>query len=780
MFAYKRLSRLLTNIQRESNEVKKQVRQERRKKTAPKIIGHPTQRLEGPDKVSGRAVYATDVILPGMLWAKVLRSPISFGRIKKIDTRRAAALSGVCAVATGEDVKGRLIGRKIYDMPILAEGVVRFIGEKVAAVAAESEEIAETALELIDVEYEELEPLLDPLVAVRPDALLLHPQVQHYRGLLHPIEAPTNVFVDMKWQKGDVEAGFRDSDIIVENTFTTQAVHQAYIEPHACVVEAAGSAGADVWACSKVPFALREQIAAAFDTTPEKFVLHPCYIGGCFGGKGDFMDVPVGYILSAKSGRPVKLVMDYYDEFIAGNPRHAAVIRVKTGVKKGGQLVAHRMEYVFDSGAYGAFKPQGYLVGPKEAAGPYKIPNVFIQEKIVYTNKIPCGHMRAPGDPQGFFANESQMDLLARRLGMDPISFRKINLMHDGDESPIGYVVPHIKSDETVDEAVHVSGYMKPKGKHVGRGAALAQWLPLGGESHAFVSVDERGQIAVATAMVDQGAGTYTAMRQIIAHELKVPVETIDVEILDTNRVTADTGVGASRATRIFGNATHAAVTEVRERLLESAARLFNTAKERLVLNGRGGIRTAGGEEMSYAAIVEKTGRPIRCQGSYKNFASGPEAALCVQVAEVEVDSETGQVSLRQLTTAHSTGTVINPLMHQGQIDGGVIMGMGYGLMEQVVIDAGRVVTTNFGENKIPSIQDIPILKTVVQEFAVGNGPYGGMSIGEPPVVPVAAAIANAVYDAVGVRIYDLPITAEKVLGALKKGAHEPTIALAS
>jgi CO/xanthine dehydrogenase Mo-binding subunit len=737
-----------------------------------KVIGTPVQRLEGPEKVTGRAIYATDVVLPGMLWAKVLRSPIPYGRIKKINASRAAALSGVCAVATGDDVKGRLIGRKIYDMPILADGVVRFIGEKVAAVAAESEEIAEAALELIDVEYEEFEPLLDPLAATRPDAPLLHPQVQQYRGLLHPIGTPSNVFVDMTWKKGDVEAGFREAEVIVENTFTTQPVHQAYIEPHACVVRTADSASVDVWACSKVPFALREQVATAFGASPEKFVVHPCYIGGCFGGKGDFMDVAVGYVLSAKSGRPVKLVMDYYDEFIAGNPRHAAVIRVKTAVKRDGRLAAHRMEYIFDSGAYGAFKPQGYLVGPKEAAGPYKIPHVFIEEKIVYTNKIPCGHMRAPGDPQGFFANESQMDLVAQRLGMDPVSFRKINLMHDGDISPIGHAVPHIKSDETVDEAVQVSGYLKPKRKYLGRGVALAQWLPLGGESHAFVSVDERGRITVSTAMVDQGAGTYTAMRQIVAHELQVPVETVGFEILDTRRVAPDTGVGASRATRIFGNATRAAAAEVRERLLENAGRLFDRGQEQLGLTGAGGIRTEAGEEMTYAEIIEKTGFPIRCQGSYRNFESGPEAALCVQVAEVEVDSETGQVRLKQLTTVHSTGTVINPLMHQGQIDGGVVMGMGYALMEQVLIDAGKVLTTNFGENKIPSIQDIPVLKTVVQEFAVGNGPYGGMSIGEPPVVATAAAIANAVHDAVGVRIHDLPITAEKVLNALKGRAN--------
>jgi carbon-monoxide dehydrogenase large subunit len=742
------------------------------KKTVPgKVIGVSTPRSEGPDKVSGRAIYATDVVLPGMLWAKALRSPIPYGRIKKIDTRRALTLPGVRAVATGEDVKGLLIGRKIYDMPILAHGVVRFIGEKLAAVAAESEAIAEEALELIEVEYEQIEPLLDPLAALKHDAPLLHPQVQHYRGLLHPIERPSNVFVDMTWKKGDVEAGFSESDIIVENTFTTQPVHQAYIEPHACVVEARGEDKAEIWACSKVPFALREQVATALAKDLNHFTVHPCYIGGCFGGKGDFMDVPVCYVLSLKSGRPVKMVMDYSEEFTSGNPRHAAIVRVKTGAKKDGRLVAHRMEHIFDSGAYGAFKPQGYLVGPKEAAGPYRIPNVLIIEKIVYTNKIPCGHMRAPGDPQGFFANESQMDLVAQRLGMDPLSFRKMNLLRDGDASPIGHVVPHIKSDETVNEAVKASGYLRPKGKNVGRGLAIAQWLPLGGESHAFVEVDERGQITVSAAMVDQGAGTYTAMRQIVAHELQVPVETVGVEILDTNRVAADTGVGASRATRIFGHATRAAAMEVRERLMESAARLFDTAKEQLSLTGSGGIRDAADEEMRYADIVEKTGGPIRCQGSYKNFESGPEAALCAQVAEVEVDGETGQVRLRQLTTAHSTGTVINPLMHQGQIDGGTVMGMGYGLMEQVVIDAGKVITTNFGENKIPSIRDIPVLKTVVQEFAVGNGPYGAMSIGEPPVVPVAAAIANAVHDAVGVRIYDLPVTAEKVLNALKSCA---------
>ncbi|HEY7165921.1 MAG TPA: xanthine dehydrogenase family protein molybdopterin-binding subunit [Candidatus Binatia bacterium] len=728
------------------------------------IIGVPALRLEGPEKVTGRAVYASDVVLPGMLWTKVLRSPISYGRIRKIDVSKALALPGVHAAITGEDVSGLLIGRKIYDMPILAERVVRFIGEKVAAVAAESEAIAENAVELITVEYEELEPLLDPLTAIESPSLL-HPDVQNYRGLLHPIASPSNVFIDMTWKKGDVEDGFRRSDVIVENTFSTQPVHQAYIEPHSCVV-AAASSGADVWACSKVPFALREQLAAAFRQEPDGFVLHPCYIGGCFGGKGDFMDVPVCYTLSLRTGRPIKMVMDYSEEFVAGNPRHAAVIKVKTGVTNDGRLLAHRMEHVFDSGAYAAFKPQGYLVGPKEAAGPYNIPNVWINEKIVYTNKIPCGHMRAPGDPQAFFANESQMDLVARRLNLDPLEFRKKNLMRDGDVSPLGEKIPYIKAAETLEKAVEASRYRRPKPKNSGRGMAVAQWLPHGGEAHAFVTVHDNGRVTVAAAMVDQGAGTYTGMRQVAAEELEVPLAWVDVEILDTSRSGADTGVGASRATRIFGHAAAWAAREVKKKLSDAAREILGDDEVHFIGNGL--LRSASGKYLNYGEIVQKLGSPLTREGFYRNFENGPEAAICAQVADVEVDHETGQVILKGFTTAHSTGTVINPLTHQGQIDGGVVMGIGYALMEQVLIDDGKVVTTNFGENKIPSIADIPPLRTIVRQEPVGNGPAGAMSIGEPPVIAVAAAIANAVHDAVGVRIFDLPITAEKVLAGIR------------
>jgi CO/xanthine dehydrogenase Mo-binding subunit len=391
------------------------------------VVGNPTPRVEGEYKVTGKAIYAVDVMVPGMLWGKVLRSPISAGRIKRIDASKALQLPGVKAVVTGEDVTGLKIGRRLVDMPILADGVVRFIGEKVAAVAADDELIAEEAAGLIEVEYEETEPLLDPVKAMEPSAPLIHPDVLTYKGRPGKLDAPSNAFIYVSWKKGDIEAGFRQADTIVENTFRTNKVHQAYIEPHSCVVKTEPDGSAEIWACSKVPYGIREQVANAVQIDPEKLVVHPCYIGGDFGGKGDFMDIALVYVMSKKAGQPVKMVMDYDEEFVAGNPRHASVIKVKTGVKKDGTVVAHHMNFIFDSGAYGAFKPNAFLNGPHACAGPYNIPHVLIEEHMVYTNQIPCGHMRSPGDPQGFFANESQLDLVAKKLGMDRIKFRRKN-----------------------------------------------------------------------------------------------------------------------------------------------------------------------------------------------------------------------------------------------------------------------------------------------------------------------------------------------------------------
>ncbi len=736
--------------------------------SAKQVVGNPTPRVEGELKVSGKAVYAVDVTLPGMCWGKLLRSPIAYGKIKRIDTSKAAALPGVRAIVTGEDCTGLKIGRRLYDMPILADGVVRFIGEKVAAVAADDELIAEEALNLIEVEYEELEPVLDPLAAMKPDAPLLHPDVVNYKGLPRPLKQPTNDFIHVTWGKGDIEAGFRQADMIVENTFTTASVHQSYIEPHSCVVNTAPDGSAEFWSCSKVPYGVREQVANALRIPQEILIFKPCYIGGDFGGKGDFMDLAVVYLMSKKAGRPMKLVMDYEEEFAAGNPRHASIIHVKTGVKKDGTIVAHHMNFIFDSGAYGAFKPNALLNGPHMSAGPYNMAHVLIEEHMVYTNKIPCGHMRSPGDPQGFFANESQMDLVAKKLGMDPIKFRRKNLMRDGDIDPVGEEIGYIKTEETLKQALDESGYNKAKPKNVGRGVALVQWTTNGGIGTVEIKLDEKGLVTIASAMLDQGAGTYTVLSEIVAEELKIPLSQIKVQSLDTQQGKKDTGVGGSRATRVYGNACYQAAVKAAAQIKKAAAEQMGTTPDQITLAKGAALHAKMERRLAYADLVKANGGPIVAEASYNDNSKVHDASMCVQVAEVEVDRETGQVQLKKFTSTHNTGTVLNPLMHQGQIEGGTMMGIGYALMEELIINDGKVSTTHFGEYKIPTIRDVPPFKSAVTQRPKGAGPYDSMAIGETANIPTGAAIANAVEDACGVRIKSLPITAEKVYQALQ------------
>jgi CO/xanthine dehydrogenase Mo-binding subunit len=733
-------------------------------------VGIPSPRVEGEQKVSGGAVYAVDVGLPDMLWAKVLRSPVAHGRIKKIDATAALALPGVKAIVTGADLAGAKIGKKIVDMPILADGVVRYVGEKVAAVAAESEAVAEAAVDLIDVEYEDLPIVTDPLQAADPSAPLLHPHLADYKGLLHKIDTPSNVFVHLTWKKGEVTEGFRQSDVVVENTFTVPAVHQAYIEPHSSLVRVNADGGAEIWSSNKSPFGLRDQVGNALQVPPAQLIVHPCYVGGDFGGKGDGNDVALCYALAKKSGRPVKLLIDYTEELIAGNPRHGAVIQVKTGVKKNGILIAQHVQFLFDSGAYGAYRPQGFLVGAHDAPGPYRVPNCLVEEKYVYTNKMPCGYMRAPGHLQAMFACESQADLVARRLGIDPVEFRRMNLMRDGDAAPLGEVIPHVKASETLMRALDESGYRRAKGKNYGRGCAIADWVSKGGESYAFVRVDDEGVVTLSSAVTDTGPGVFTMMRQIIGEELKVPLDSVRVEMLDSSKVIKDTGVRGSSSTRVHGSSALEAARKLREQILNVAARVMEAKADELILYDGGVTHGRAERRMAYGEIARGNGGPLIAEGHYMNMADGPEASLVAQVAEVEVDEETGEVRLKRLTTAHNTGRILNPLTHQGQIDGAVIMGLGYGLIENLAYDeSGKVLAANLGEYKIPNIQDIPDLKTTILQSDFGSGPYNSMSIGETALIPTAAAIANAVEDAVGVRIKSLPITAEKVLDALKR-----------
>ncbi|MGH7809064.1 MAG: xanthine dehydrogenase family protein molybdopterin-binding subunit, partial [Candidatus Binatia bacterium] len=501
-----------------------------------------------------------------------------------------------------------------------------------------------------------------------------------YKGLLHKIETPSNVFVHLTWKKGLVEEGFRQSDVVVENTYTVAAVHQAYIEPHSSLVRINQDGSAEVWSSNKSPFGMRDAVGSALQIAPTSLIIHPCYVGGDFGGKGDGNDVALCYALARRVGRPVKLLIDYTEELIAGNPRHGAVIKIKTGVKNNGLMIAEHIEFVFDSGAYGAYRPQGYLVGAHDAPGPYRVPNCLVEEKYVYTNKMPAGYMRAPGHLQAFFASESQADLIARRLGMEPSDFRRINFMQDGDASPLGHVIPHVKAAETLSRALDASGFKKPKGKNVGRGCAIGDWVSKGGESYAIVKIDERGNVTLSSAVTDTGPGVFTMMRQIVGEELKVPLDSIGVEMLDSDKVLKDTGVRGSSSTRVHGGSALDAARKAREEILKVAAQAMQAVPDELMLFDGGVTHGRAERRMTYGEIVRAHGRPIVVEGHYVNMTDGPEASLVAQVAEVEVDEETGEVQVTKLTTAHNTGTILNPLTHQGQIDGAVVMGFGYGL----------------------------------------------------------------------------------------------------
>ena len=739
--------------------------------TAYTNIGRSVPRLDAEEKVTGAARYTADIDLPQTLWGAALRSPLPHARIVNIDVSRALAAPGVHAVLTGDDVRGIRYGRRLYDVPILAEDKVRFIGERVAAVAAVDRDAAEEALLLIDVEYEELPAVFEPLEALAPDAPILHPDVNSYVGLPAQLESPTNAFVSETWGRGDIEFGFKQADLIVENTFTVSRQHQAYLETHTCLVWIDGQGRVQIWASCKVPYAIKQQLSAALGLPEERIRLNPVSIGGDFGGKGSPMNIPLTYFLAVRTGRPVKMVMEWVEEFIAGNPRHAALIQMKTGVKQDGTLVAHQARVLFNSGAYGGFKPAPgiNLGGASKSGGPYKIPHMHIEGVQVYTNTVPGGFMRAPGEPQAVFAAESQMDLVARRLGMDPLEFRRKNLIEEGDENPIGTVYTNVKAIETLEAVVSASGYENPKATNVGRGIAMGERPVAGGESHASVTLSQDGAVTVHTSIFEPGTGTYTLLRQIVSEELGVLAEDIQVEVWDTDGVPFDTGVGGSRVTRVAGLAAYQAATEASKEMLSVAADLLGWPEEQTSIRGANVVRQDTSESRPWAELLAQLGRPVVARGHVLDPDRSPTSSFTAQVAEVSVDPETGQVTLLRFTTAHDVGKVINPVDHQGQIDGAVIQGIGYALTEDLNVEEGRVTGPNFGEYKILNIRDIPQLQTVLLESDIGPGPFNSRGIGENPCGPVAPAIANAVADAVGARIKDLPIYAEKVRRALAR-----------
>ncbi|MBI2231484.1 MAG: xanthine dehydrogenase family protein molybdopterin-binding subunit [Deltaproteobacteria bacterium] len=738
----------------------------------PSLIGAPVLRAEGPDKVAGRTMYAADIDIPGLLWGKVLRSPHAHARIRRIDASKALRQPGVRAVITGKEIPGHLMGKMIRDMPVLCWDVVRFAGDRVAAVAAETVEAAEDALALIEVDYEELPAVFDPLEAMAESAPLIHENVAAYDGGPRDKLALDlrNGLTRLAWRKGDVERGFREADLVLEHSFRIPARHQGYIEPHAGVVEIDGAGRVQIWASVKNPFGIRTQVAKATGVSEEKIRVNVVNVGGEFGGKGDAFDLPIAYFLARQSGRPVKIVMDFAEELMASNPAHPTVVTIRSGVKRDGRIMARRLRAVHASGGYGALKSNATLATWHYAGGLYRVENAEIEYLQIYTNTVPGGYFRSPGSVQTFFALESHTDIIARELGMDPAEFRLRNLIGAGETDAVDKRLQHVPSREVLKAALDAAGWKKRKPRPGwGRGVALYGRHIGGDDTGVILSVEADGAFTVISPTVDQGAGTHTILRQIVAGELKVPIEQVRVVAGDTDVAPRDSGARASRVTYVASRAAARACAELREQLLAQAARVLECpAAEVAWDNGKFFLREDPSEQVPLRRVLANTGG--RLSVTINEMAPYPEDVtyVCAQIAEVNVDPETGEMRLHRFVTAHDVGAIINPVTHQGQIDGGVVMGVGQAVMEELVMENGKVTNLSLGEYKLPAIGDIPELKTVLVSSGGGVAPYEAKAIGEFANNSPPAAIANAVADAVGARLFELPISAEKIYNALK------------
>ncbi|HEY6988164.1 MAG TPA: xanthine dehydrogenase family protein molybdopterin-binding subunit, partial [Bryobacteraceae bacterium] len=611
------------------------------------IIGQPVPRTDNTGKVTGDAHYTADVLLPGTLWAKTLRSPHSHARIVRIDTSRAERAPGVRAVLTGNDVRGILYGRRYRDISILAQERARFMGERVAAIAADTLEQAEDALALVEVDYEELPAVFDPVAALQEGAPVIHPDVATYKGLPKPLEAPTNRFAHDVFTRGDVDAGFARADVIVENTFTVSRVHQAFLEPHCCLVWIDEQERVQMWSPNKAPQGLRESMRNAFKIAAEKIRVNPVAIGGDFGGKGAPIDEPICYLLALRTGRPVKIIMEYGEEFVAGAPRHAAVMKLKTGVKRNGTIVAHQMDAFLDAGAYGGFRPGAVVGGIAHAGGCYRAEHSRISVSRVYTNNLPGGQMRAPGEPQGFFAAESHIDCIARKLGIDPAEFRLKNLIEEGDETLTGGHYRGIKAKETLRAALASAQYESSKRANIGRGVAMGYRGPGGGNTSVKIALNPDGSVVIHTGLFEQGTGTYTTMRQIAAEELSCDPDDIRIEVHDTDSgVPFDSGIGGSRGTRVASGATFQAASEVREKLLALAAKLLQWPRAEIQLSGNRLVHKGSKQSERWAYLLKRVGRSVTGEAVNRDDEHSPVTAFAAQVAEVSVDPQTGEVKL--------------------------------------------------------------------------------------------------------------------------------------
>lgn len=750
------------------------------------VIGKKVQRVEGFDKVTGDAQYIADIYLPGMLVGKVLRSPYPHARIRHIDTSKAEKLPGVRAVVTAEDTIKRPWGAFFADQYILSVGKARYVGEEVAAVAAIDADIAEEAVDLIEVDWEPLPAVFDAEEALQDGAPLVHD------------DKPNNIAMALDIERGNVAAAFADSDVIVEDTFTSMPQWHCSIETIGSVADYSTSGKYTIYMNTQTLFNARYRIAAALGVPETDVRIIQSAVGGGFGGKScDDNNALVAAVLSKKARKPVKLINTREEEFLAGcRPRVFMKIHVKLGFKKDGRIRAKQLKIIADNGAYSAKAPAITGVAAMRHDTCYKYSDVKIDAKLVYTNKIPTGAFRGFGNPSAEWAVEQAIDMGAHALGIDPLELARLNAAEVGYVSPHGNRVTSCELKQCLDMVENMIDWKaKRANKQPNTGLGLACTVHVSGKRHfgdydgssATIKLNEDGKALILSGEGECGQGAHTAMCQIAAEELGIPIEDVEISRADTDLTTFCLGAFASRLTYVSGNAVKNAAANVKQQLFEQAAEMLEANPADLMSrDGKIFVKGAEGKSVTVADVARarlfrRNGAPIVGSGSFDADSVLPDSTRYgnesgaynygAQAAQVHVDPETGQVKILQFAVASDCGTVIYPLGAEGQVEGGLAQGIGYALTEGLQIDEGRPVNPNFSDYRIPSMRDMPPLKHAFADSYEPTGPFGAKGLGELNMDPTAAVISNAIFDAVGVRIKTLPITPEKILRALKEKA---------
>ncbi|MDY6864118.1 MAG: xanthine dehydrogenase family protein molybdopterin-binding subunit [Thermodesulfobacteriota bacterium] len=754
------------------------------------IIGKNMPRKDAVEKVMGEAKFTDDIVLPRTLCGKILRSPYPHARILNIDTGKAEKLLGVKGVITGKDTMGIKFG--ILDTPEipadqypLAMDKVRYIGDEVAAVAAIDEDTAEEALDLIEVEYEELLPVFDPVGAMREDAPKIH-------------DVESNLGSKIFWDFGDVEKGFNESDYIREDEFRTNAVSHSPMEPHTALAHFDPSGKLTLWASKQSPFLCHLLLAKTLGLSENQVRVIAPHVGGGFGGKVDLLATDFcSALLSKNTGRPVRISCTREEVFTSTRQRHPMIVYIKTGVKKDGTLVAKYCKNISDTGAYNSTGPVALYLSGAFLVATYRIPNVRYEGYSVYTNKSVRGAMRGHGCVQIRFADDSQMDMIAEDLGLDPIEIRVKNSLHPGDVLPNEFKVTSCGINECIKRASESIDWNKRRdrksveiGLGVGCGSFISGFfVPPHTSAAAMVKLQEDGGVTLITGATDIGQGSSTVLSQIAAEELGVPFDTVRVISADTEITPHDPGSFSSRVTFLAGNAVKIAVQEAKKQVFEVAAEILEAnIKDLEAKEGKIYVKGSPKKNVSFHRTVMtsllKSGNPIMGRGYYRppntNFPDlktgkgNPTGAysFSAHIAEVAIDRETGFIKMPKFVVAHDCGRALNPQQVTGQLEGSVNMGQAQALSEDIKMEGGQVLNPSFLSYGIPLSLSIPKINVISVETVDQEGPFGAKEAGEGNLVPTPAAIANAVYDAIGVRIKELPITPEKILKALeeKKG----------